>query len=141
MQSPYESPYQQAAPQLQYVSVGPRFLAVLIDTIILAIVNGIIGVALHNGGAVGGISAVIAIAYYIIMEATQGATVGKMVLGLRVVRIDGAPISWNESVIRNLLRIVDGIAAYLVGAILVWNSPTRQRLGDRVAKTVVIRSR
>jgi len=141
MQSPYESPYQQAAPQLQYVSVGPRFLAVLIDTIILAIVNGIIGAVLHNSSAIGIISAVIGIAYYIIMEATQGATVGKMVLGLRVVRADGAPISWNESVIRNLLRIVDGLFIYLIGAILVWNSPTRQRLGDRVAKTVVIRSR
>jgi uncharacterized RDD family membrane protein YckC len=141
MQSPYESPYQQAAPQLQYVSVGPRFLAVLIDTILIGIVNGIIGAALHNSGAVGGIAAVIAIAYYIIMEATQGATVGKMVLGLRVVRVDGAPISWNESVIRNLLRIVDGLFFYIVGAILVWNSPTRQRLGDRVAKTVVVRSR
>jgi uncharacterized RDD family membrane protein YckC len=141
MQSPYESPYQQSAPQLQYVSVGPRFLAVLIDTILIGIVNGIIGAALHNSGAVGGISAVIAIAYYIIMEATQGATVGKMVLGLRVVRVDGAPISWNESIIRNLLRIVDALFVYLVGAILVWNSPIRQRLGDRVAKTVVVRSR
>jgi uncharacterized RDD family membrane protein YckC len=141
MQSPYESPYQQAAPQLQYVSVGPRFLAVLIDGILIGIVNAIIGAALHNSSAVGAIAAVIGIAYYIIMEATQGATVGKMVLGLRVVRIDGAPISWNESIVRNLLRIVDGIAVYLVGAILVWNSPTRQRLGDRVAKTVVIRSR
>jgi uncharacterized RDD family membrane protein YckC len=141
MQSPYESPYQQAAPQLQYVSVGPRFLAVLIDSILIGIVNGIIGAALRGSSTVGLIAAVITIAYYIVMEATQGATVGKMVLGLRVVRIDGSPISWNESIIRNLLRIVDAIAVYLVGAILVWNSPTRQRLGDRVAKTVVIRSR
>ena|SRR5689334_20631856 len=141
MQSPYESPYQQAAPQLQYVSVGPRFLAVLIDSIIVGIVNGIIGAALHGGTAVGLIATVITLAYYIVMEATQGATVGKMVLGLRVVRADGAPISWNESVIRNLLRIVDALFVYLVAAILVWNSPTRQRLGDRVAQTVVIRSR
>ena len=56
MQSPYESPYQQAAPQLQYVSVGPRFLAVPIDGILIGIVNAIIGAVLHNSSAVGAIT-------------------------------------------------------------------------------------
>jgi len=73
------------------------------------------------------------------LEATQGATLGKRILGLRVVKIDGSPIGWSESIIRNLLRIIDGLFAYLVGAILIWTSPQRQRLGDRVAKTVVVR--
>ncbi|MFL5661319.1 MAG: RDD family protein, partial [Ktedonobacteraceae bacterium] len=70
-----------------------------------------------------------------------GATLGKMVVGLRVVKLDGSPISWSESVIRNLLRIIDGIFFYLVGAIFVWTSPRKQRLGDRAASTVVIRRR
>jgi uncharacterized RDD family membrane protein YckC len=139
--SPYESPYQAAAPQLEYVSVGPRFLAVLIDGIILMVVGGIISAGLRAPAVAGTLEAVIAFAYLIIMEATQGATIGKKLVGLRVVKEDGSPISWNESIIRNLLRIVDSLFVYLVGAILVWNSPTRQRLGDRVAKTVVIRSR
>jgi uncharacterized RDD family membrane protein YckC len=68
-----------------------------------------------------------------------GATIGKMVLGLRVVKLDGSRISWKESIIRTLLRIIDGLFGYLLGAILVWKSPTKQRLGDRVAKTVVVR--
>jgi uncharacterized RDD family membrane protein YckC len=55
--------------------------------------------------------------------------------------MDGSPISWSESVIRNLLRIIDGLFGYLVGAILIWTSPLKQRLGDRVANTVVIRKR
>ncbi len=75
------------------------------------------------------------------MEATQGATLGKMALGLRVVRVDGAPISWSESVIRNLLRIVDCLVFYILGAILIWTSPLKQRLGDKVAHTVVVKSR
>ena len=66
-------------------------------------------------------------------------SLGKMALGLRVIRTDGAPISWTESIIRNLLRIIDGLFVYLVGAILIWTSPLKQRLGDRVAKTVVVR--
>jgi uncharacterized RDD family membrane protein YckC len=79
--------------------------------------------------------------YPIIMEATQGATIGKKVLGLHVVTEDGMPISWKASIIRNLLRIVDFQLYGLVGAIAIWTSPNRQRLGDRVAKTVVIRRR
>ena len=93
------------------------------------------------GGAWGGSIGLLAILYYIVMEATQGATLGKMALGLRVVKTNGSPISWSESIIRNLLRIIDGLFFYLVGAILIWNSPLRQRLGDRAANTVVVRRR
>lgn len=135
--------YQAQAPVMQYVGVGPRFLAALIDGIILGIVVGLLSAVFgtHQTGISGSLSGVLAIAYFIVMEATQGATVGKMVLGLRVVRVDGAPISWSESVIRNLLRIIDGLFAYLVGAIIIWNSPLKQRLGDKLAKTVVVKSR
>ena len=128
--------------QLQYVGVGPRFLAILIDSIIIVAIAGVLGVIFRDAPAIyGGFTGILALAYFIILEATQGATVGKMAVGLRVVKIDGSPISWSESVIRNLLRIIDGIFFYLVGAIFVWTSPRKQRLGDRVANTVVIRSR
>ena len=132
----------QSSAQAQYVGVGTRFLAVLIDAIILGVIGGIIGFILRNSpAAAGSVSGVIAIAYYIVLEATQGATLGKMALGLRVVKLDGSPISWSESIIRNLLRIIDGLFAYLVGAILIWTSPLKQRLGDRAAHTVVVRRR
>ncbi len=136
--------------QLQYVSVWPRAGAVIIDSIILGVVLGIlgfiIGLASQNAqgtqGALGVVyllAFIISFGYFIVMEAMWGATLGKMLLGLRVVKTDGSPISWSESVIRNLLRIIDGLFYYLVGAILIWTSPLRQRLGDRAAKTVVVR--
>lgn len=129
-------------PQLEYVSVGPRFLAILIDSLIIGAVTGFLSFPFRYApGAWGGSVGLISILYYIVMEATQGATLGKMALGLRVVKVDGSPISWQESLIRNVLRIVDGLFFYLVGAILVWNSPLRQRLGDRAAGTVVVRRR
>src|SRR5437016_2857876 len=67
--------------------------------------------------------------------ATLGATLGKLAFGLRVVKTDGTPITWSGSLIRNLLRLVDGLLYYLVGAMLIWTSPLKQGLGDRVAKT------
>lgn len=77
--------------------------------------------------------------YYTYLEGTSGATIGKRILGLQVVRLDGGKIDMRQALIRNLLRIVDGFFTYLVGAVLIWTSPTRQRLGDRIAGTTVVR--
>lgn len=129
------------------VGVGLRAVAIIIDTIILMIVGWV--VALLFGGATasgfqlsGGpalLLFLIAIAYYIVMEAQKGATIGKLILGLRVVMEDGSAIDWRASVVRNLLRIIDGLFIYLVGAILVWTSDKKQRLGDRLANTIVVK--
>jgi uncharacterized RDD family membrane protein YckC len=141
-QPPQYGQPQYGQPQLQYVSVGPRFLAALIDGLIIGAVTGLLSFPFRDTpGTWGGSIGLLAILYFIVMEATQGATLGKMALGLRVVKTDGSPISWREAIIRNLLRIIDGLFLYLVGAILIWNSPLRQRLGDRAAGTVVVRRR
>jgi len=105
-------------------------------------VAGILGAIFRNSpGLSGGVTGLLTLAYFIVLEATQGATLGKMALGLRVVKTDGSPITWTDSLIRNLLRIIDGLFFYLVGAIFVWTSPLKQRLGDRAAHTVVIKRR
>jgi uncharacterized RDD family membrane protein YckC len=130
---------------MEYVGVGPRFVALIIDGIILGIISGILSSALPGQyGVSSSITGLLGIAYFTIMEATQGRSVGKMALGLYVVKTDGSPISWQEALVRNILRIVDGLPGFipfLVGAILVWNSPRKQRLGDRLANTVVIKRR
>ena len=78
------------------------------------------------------------LAYMTLMEKTYGASLGKFALGIRVVRLDGQPVDGFTSFVRNIVRAVDGIGLYLVGAILVWNSPLKQRLGDKAARTVVV---
>ena len=79
-------------------------------------------------------------AYLILMEAYVGWTVGKRILGMRVVDGSGNKIGLSKSVIRNLLRFVDGLPALnILGIILIATSPRGQRFGDRVAKTYVIR--
>ena len=134
---------------MQGVGVLRRAVAVIIDGVILFIV--FYGVALATGGTSSAgfnmtgapalISFVIAFGYFIGMEATKGATLGKMAMGLKVVKQDGGPMDWQASIIRNLLRIVDGFAFYLVGAIIVWVTKSKQRLGDIAAKTLVVSSK
>jgi uncharacterized RDD family membrane protein YckC len=80
-------------------------------------------------------------AYFILMEAFVGWTVGKRVTGMKVVDIEGGKIGIVKSVIRNLLRLVDGLPAFnILGAVLIARSTEGQRLGDRIAKTFVIKA-
>ncbi|HJV37352.1 MAG TPA: RDD family protein [Geothrix sp.] len=68
-----------------------------------------------------------------------GRTLGKRWLNLRVLRTDGRPIGWGPSLIRNLLRIVDGLpGAYTVGLVSILLTRDFQRIGDIVAGTLVV---
>jgi uncharacterized RDD family membrane protein YckC len=83
---------------------------------------------------------VLTLAYFIVFETFVGATVGKLVLNLRVRQLDGSPISFEAALIRNTLRIVDCFpyfVPYLVGAGFIWSGSERQRLGDRLGDTIV----
>jgi uncharacterized RDD family membrane protein YckC len=77
--------------------------------------------------------------YPIVTEAFIGATLGKLLFGLIVVMDDGRPIGLRASAVRNLLRIVDFLPfLYIAGLAFMASSDKRQRLGDRVARTLVI---
>ena len=78
--------------------------------------------------------------YYILLEGYLGQTVGKMLLGIKVVREeDGEVPGLGGATIRTLLRLVDGISSYLVAFITVLISGKNQRFGDMAAHTLVVR--
>jgi uncharacterized RDD family membrane protein YckC len=79
-------------------------------------------------------------AYLILMEGYIGWTVGKRIMGMRVMDGYGGRIDLSKSVIRNTLRLIDGLpASNILGIVLIASSPKGQRFGDRVAKTFVTR--
>jgi uncharacterized RDD family membrane protein YckC len=70
----------------------------------------------------------------------QGQTPGKRVAGIRVVRLDGAPVGFFESAVRNLLRAMDFLPfLYGVGILCVLLTRDGRRLGDLAAGTVLVR--
>jgi len=134
-----------------YVGLGKRFVALLIDSILLQAVNILLAsvfgtTAVTEGGAsfaLQGPAALLGIlisfVYYIGLEGLRGATLGKQVVGIKVVNEDGSPIDWTAAILRNVLRIVDALPCfYIVGIVLINNSEQKQRFGDRIAKTVVV---
>lgn len=133
---------------MEAVGVGRRAVAIIIDSILLFIAGYIIafatGATTRGGFNLEGGPAflwlLIALAYYIVMEKTSGATLGKKAMGLKVMKESGEPIDWQAAVVRNVMRIIDGLLFYLVGAIAVWVSKKKQRLGDMAAKTLVVKA-
>jgi uncharacterized RDD family membrane protein YckC len=132
---------------LEYQGIGIRFVSLLIDSIILGVLIGVVGNVIGFGAGKGMISwwlgllyFIIYIAYFTYLEGSQGQTIGKMITKIKVVREDGRPIDMNQALTRNILRIIDGLIAYLIGAILIWRSDKKQRLGDSIAKTVVVKA-
>jgi uncharacterized RDD family membrane protein YckC len=76
--------------------------------------------------------------YFTILESVYGTTPGKTVLNLRVVGSGGDSISWRQSALRNILRVVDFLPwLYAVGAVAIWKTERNQRVGDLVAETRV----
>jgi uncharacterized RDD family membrane protein YckC len=69
----------------------------------------------------------------------QGQTIGKRVLGLRVVNDDGTPIGWSASILRNLLMAADALpGTYAAGLVSMLTSGGFRRLGDHAAGTLVV---
>ena len=79
--------------------------------------------------------------YYMVFEIVwNGQTPGKRLLNVRVIRESGYPIRTVDSVIRNLVRIVDWLPfLYGIGALVMLFNKRSKRLGDFAAGTMVVR--
>ena len=142
-----------------YAGAGSRIVAVIIDHIILIVIAMIVALPLGLYTAmsaifmdvsgilaptllatVGILNVVIWILYFTYFEGSSGQTLGKRVMGIRVTRIDGTPPSYGEAFLRTILRIIDGIGAYILGLIVILATEKKQRIGDMAAKTIVVKA-
>jgi uncharacterized RDD family membrane protein YckC len=85
----------------------------------------------------------IQIGYGMVLEwRWRGQTLGKRILGLRVVDAQGLRLEFSQIALRNLLRLVDLLPGlYLVGGVAAFVSRKGQRLGDLAANTIVAQER
>lgn len=78
--------------------------------------------------------------YHTLTEGMYGASLGKLIFQLRVVREDGGPIGLGQAGIRSLGYYIDALFFGLIGYSAMKQSELNQRYGDKWAHTVVIRS-
>jgi len=130
--------------QLPAAGPVPRALAWLLDLIIRFCVLTAMSPLLMPLGGLGqglylGLMFLVFWAYPIVLEVCWGRTLGKRVLGLRVVARDGAPLGWMQAIVRNLLRTVDMLPfGYAVGLLSCLCDSHGRRLGDLVAGSLVV---
>ena len=142
---------------LENAGIALRFVAVLLDALIVFLPLGLViglmsggGYSEHGDGSTNvGINVegrafwllvALGVGYYTFCEAATGATLGKRIVGIRVVDEDGGHVTFGAAFVRNLVRIVDALFFYLVGFLFAVMSKRGQRLGDRAAHTVVVRA-
>jgi uncharacterized RDD family membrane protein YckC len=151
-------------PNIEFASMGRRLGAFLIDALILTVALGILAVlilglpaastdandadpAIMSGAILAfyGVTFLITLAYQIALVALRGATPGKMILGIRIVRTeDGQVPGWVPAILRWLIPFIGGFVCG-IGQIVVYLSPffdssgRRQGWHDMAAKTVVIK--
>ena len=138
-----------ASPPVEEDLLGRRIAAALIDLVLLvallALLAATLGESTLDGASFSfeleGLDAalylVLVLLYYFIAEAAYGQTIGKLLLGLQVVRVDAGRPSAAAVAVRTLLRLVDWLPLlYLVGFIaMLVTGKRRQRLGDLAART------
>jgi len=136
------SPVNEPFSPLQYQGFIMRGLANIIDQFLVGLPVIAIGSLTKTGSdeiymTIGGILFFI---YLIVAEAAWGQTLGKKLFGIKVMMQDGRKCTVLGAILRNVFRIVDMIfGGYLLAIIMMTITPKRQRIGDLIAKTVVIK--
>ena len=128
---------------------GRRILAIIVDSLLIGLLTS--PFTLFGTNSDGSMSTyqtvsqtltylVAFLLYFTLLEGYLGQTVGKMLLGIKVIREDNGEVpGLGTAALRTVMRIVDGLFGYLVGFIAVMASDKRQRLGDMAAHTLVVR--
>lgn len=76
--------------------------------------------------------------YHALMEKFFGGSLGKLFFRMKVVSLDGAPLSWKQVILRAVMKSLDFSLTIPPSLFFILLSPLRQSLGDRVAKTQVV---
>jgi uncharacterized RDD family membrane protein YckC len=118
---------------------GERFVAVLIDGLVLLIPN-IIVFAVFDGGALANlIQFIIALGYAVYFWSSSGQTPGKSVMKLKVVHADGGNVlTPGQAVVRYIATIISAIPLLLGYLWAIWD-PKHDTWHDKIATTKVIK--
>jgi uncharacterized RDD family membrane protein YckC len=128
---------------MAYAGIGTRFIALLIDGIILGVISSVVSLIVGGGSmsqstASSLINIVISGAYFIALIGSSGMTLGGRVLGVKVVDGNGQTPTYGAAAIRWVGSYVAAIII-LIGYIMAFWDKRRQTLHDKMAGTFVVK--
>jgi uncharacterized RDD family membrane protein YckC len=115
-----------------------RVAASLLDCILLGIVTAMSSSLLHGWLTPGGSLPFWFAVYCVVMWATKGTTIGGIICGLKVVRIDDRPLEWSVAVVRALGGFLS-LAVAGLGFIWVAFDDEKQSWHDKIAGTTIVK--
>jgi uncharacterized RDD family membrane protein YckC len=116
------------------VGFGHRLAASILDAILIGMVCGFLNKMWHGFSVFPFWFAV----YCVSMWATKGTTIGGIICGLKVVRVDDRPIDWSVAIVRGLGGFLSLFVAGL-GFIWVAFDDEKQSWHDKIAGTTIVR--
>ncbi len=132
-----EEPARASAVEFEYVGFWPRLGAALIDGIILLVVAIILAVI--TAGLSVYAQWLIDILYYVLLTGLRGQTLGKQLLGIRVVNRNGEVPGIGRAILREVIGKFVSTIVLLLGYIWVLFDRRKQGWHDKIAGTYVIR--
>ena len=131
---------QPVAQPAEYAGFFQRFLAVLIDAVILSIVNAVIRMVLGSFVSIfTGLALGIAYEIYFLSSPKQ-ATIGKQAMGIIVTDLNGGRIDPAKAALRWVGKIVSCLILF-IGYIMAAFTERKQALHDIIAGTLVLKGK
>lgn len=131
-----------------YAGAGRRLVAVLLDSLIIGVMTYLIGVVagLLSGDILGiGIavtniaSFVISIGYFVVYQSQAGQTLGKKVMGVKVVNAEGKTPSMVTFFLREIIGKMVSAIILMIGYLMILWDGRKQGLHDKIAGTFVVK--
>lgn len=124
-------------------TVLPRYIAASLDNLVAMVLGVLVAKAVAEHLQIIQLLAFVGtyLAYYLFFEGVASRTPGKLLTGLVVIQFDGERCTWRQSFIRTCFRLLEvnpALLGAIPAAISIVLSRNHQRLGDKVARTVVV---
>jgi uncharacterized RDD family membrane protein YckC len=119
-------------------TVGNRFVAILIDGIILGIIGGLVYAVIGNSGSI--VSFIVGAAYYwYFMTRSDGQTPGKKIMNVKVIKTDGSALTDADAIIRYVGYYINSVV-FMIGWIWALFDQNNQGWHDKIAQTYVVQA-
>jgi len=110
-----------------------RVAAFAVDAVLVAIAVNLLDLSRHDGWF-----PLLLVAYHIAFWAWRGTTLGGIIVGLRVIRVQGTDLRFPDALVRGLSGIFS-IAALGIGCFWMLQDPEKQMWHDKIAGTLVVK--